>query len=44
LSLPPITWPTTGAPDEHIGFGLKSNDAKNAQTDFLKRWLIDTST
>jgi alpha-beta hydrolase superfamily lysophospholipase len=33
------TWPQTGAPDEHIGFGRVSNDAKNMQTDFLKRWL-----
>jgi alpha-beta hydrolase superfamily lysophospholipase len=34
------TWPTTGAPDEHIGFGRVSNDAKNLQTDFLKRTLL----
>lgn len=33
------TWPQTGAPDEHIGFGPKSNDAKNAQADFLARRL-----
>lgn len=33
------TWPETGAPEEHIGFGRFSNDAKNRQTDFLKRWL-----
>ncbi len=33
------TWPETGAPQEHIGFGRFSNDAKNAQTDFLRRWL-----
>ena len=34
------TWPTTGAPNEHIGFGRFSNDAKNAQTDFLRRHLM----
>lgn len=33
------TWPTTGAPQEHIGFGRFSNDAKNAQTDFFAKWL-----
>ncbi|MCC6678072.1 MAG: prolyl oligopeptidase family serine peptidase [Phycisphaerales bacterium] len=33
------TWPHTGAPDEHIGFGPKSNDAKNAQVEFLTRQL-----
>jgi alpha-beta hydrolase superfamily lysophospholipase len=30
------TWPNTGAPDEHIGFGRVSSDAKNMQTAFLK--------
>ncbi|MDX2146445.1 MAG: prolyl oligopeptidase family serine peptidase [Planctomycetota bacterium] len=34
------TWPETGAPDEHIGFGRFSNDAKNAQADFFKRHLL----
>ena len=34
------TWPSTGAPDEHIGFGRVSNDAKNLQTEFLKRALV----
>lgn len=29
------TWPTTGAPEEHSGFGRVSNEAKNAQTEFL---------
>lgn len=33
------TWPTTGAPDEHAGFGRFGNDAKNLQTAFLKTWL-----
>ena len=36
-----MTWPTTGAPEEHIGFGRVSNDAKNAQTAFFKKWLLD---
>lgn len=35
------TWPETGAPDEHAGFGRFGNDAKNAQVEFLRRWLID---
>lgn len=34
-----LTWPETGAPEEHIGFGRYSNDAKNAQTEFLRKWL-----
>lgn len=29
------TWPQTGAPDEHIGFGTVANEAKNAGTAFL---------
>jgi len=33
------TWPETGAPHEHVGFGRFSNDAKNIQRDFLTRWL-----
>lgn len=33
------TWPNTGAPDEHIGFGRVSNDAKNAQTSFFAKHL-----
>lgn len=33
------TWPRTGAPQEHIGFGKFSNDAKNLQTSFLARHL-----
>lgn len=31
------TWPRTGAPSEHNGFGLVANQAKTAQTDFLAR-------
>jgi alpha-beta hydrolase superfamily lysophospholipase len=34
-----MTWPETGAAEEHSGFGKFSNDAKNAQTDFLSRHL-----
>ncbi|MFN0133327.1 MAG: alpha/beta hydrolase family protein [Phycisphaerales bacterium] len=37
-----VTWPTTGAPEEHSGFGRHSNDAKNAQTEFFKRHLRPT--
>jgi dienelactone hydrolase len=33
------TWANTGAPEEHVGFGRASNDAKNLQTEFLGRWL-----
>ena len=29
------TWVDTGAPEEHIGFGRVSNEAKNVQCDFL---------
>ncbi len=35
-----LTWPETGAPQEHIGFGRYSNDAKNAQADFLAQHLL----
>lgn len=33
------TWPKTGAPQEHVGFGRLSNEAKTMQTEFLKRHL-----
>lgn len=33
------TWPETGAPSEHVGFGRMSNEAKNLQTAFLARHL-----
>jgi alpha-beta hydrolase superfamily lysophospholipase len=36
------TWPTTGAPEEHSGFGLAANDAKNKQLEFLARCLQPT--
>jgi alpha-beta hydrolase superfamily lysophospholipase len=34
-----MTWPTTGAPQEHAGFGRVAADAKTAQTEFLARHL-----
>lgn len=34
------TWPSTGAPQEHAGFGRVSNEAKEIQADFLARHLI----
>lgn len=34
-----VTWPTTGAPHEHNGFGRVANEAKNVQLEFLTRWL-----
>ncbi len=34
-----VTFPESGAPDEHSGFGRFSNDAKNRQTEFLVRHL-----
>jgi hypothetical protein len=34
-----MTWETTGAPREHLGFGRYSSDAKNLQTEFLAREL-----
>jgi len=33
------TWPTTGAPQEHSGFGRVSHEAKTLQAEFLARWL-----
>lgn len=33
------TWSETGAPEEHVGFGRVSNEAKNLQTAFLTRNL-----
>lgn len=35
------TWPETGAPNEHAGFGRVANDAKNIQSAFLARHLLD---
>jgi hypothetical protein len=36
------TWPTTGAPQEHNGFGRVAAEAKTAQVEFLTRWLKPT--
>lgn len=33
------TWPETGAPQEHAGFGRFANDAKNLQVEFLASCL-----
>jgi dienelactone hydrolase len=35
-----VTWPETGAPHEHLGFGRVANEAKNLQTEFLRRHLV----
>lgn len=34
-----VTWPETGAPAEHAGFGRVNNDAKNEQVGFLQLHL-----
>lgn len=39
-----LTWPATGAPLEHNGFGLRANDAKTAHVDFLTRLLRPSAT
>ncbi len=36
------TWPTTGAPDEHAGFGRVTNDAKTMQAEFFAAHLRPT--
>ncbi len=36
------TWPTTGAPDEHSGFGRVAAEAKSLQVDFLTKHLKPT--
>ncbi len=33
------TWPETGAPSEHLGFGRESNEAKTLQVEFWVRHL-----
>lgn len=33
------TWPETGAPSEHAGFGKVAAEAKGMQVDFLEEWL-----
>ena len=37
-----VSWPETGAPFEHAGFGRVANDAKNMQLEFFQRWLLET--
>ncbi|MEO0483775.1 MAG: alpha/beta fold hydrolase [Planctomycetota bacterium] len=34
-----ITWPETGAPYEHAGFGKRGTEAKNLQVEFLSKAL-----
>lgn len=36
------TWPSTGAPMEHSGFGKVAHEAKTIQTEFLASWLRAT--
>ncbi len=36
-----IEYDETGAPHEHAGFGRMAAEAKNRQTEFLRRWLVD---
>lgn len=36
-----VTWPETGAPQEHLGFGRHAHEAKNTQVDFFKKHLLD---
>jgi dienelactone hydrolase len=38
-----VTFESTGAPFEHAGFGRMASEAKNAQRDFLARWLLEES-
>lgn len=36
-----VVYDQTGAPAEHIGFGRMSADAKDRQTNFLRKWLVE---
>jgi len=36
------TWPETGAPMEHNGFGRVAGEAKTLQVEFLSRYLLAT--
>jgi len=38
------TWPQTGAPYEHAGFGKVANDAKNMQVAFIRIHLLGQAT
>lgn len=35
-----VTWPETGAPQEHLGFGRHAHEAKNIQVDFFAKHLL----
>ena len=35
-----LTWPETGAPQEHLGFGRHSNEAKNRVVEFYSQHLL----
>lgn len=37
-----VTWPETGAPMEHLGFGRHAHEAKNIQVDFFTKHLLGT--
>jgi len=37
------TWPETGAPEEHMGFGRHSNEAKMRQTGFFSGCLLEAA-
>lgn len=36
-----VTWPETGAPMEHLGFGRHAHEAKNIQVEFFTKHLLD---
>lgn len=36
-----VSWPETGAPMEHLGFGRHAHEAKNVQIEFFRRHLLD---
>lgn len=38
-----VTWPETGAPQEHLGFGRHAHESKNLQVDFFKKHLLGES-
>lgn len=38
-----VTWPTTGAPKEHLGFGSVASQAKDVQAAFLSRRLVEAA-
>jgi dienelactone hydrolase len=38
------TWAETGAPQEHLGFGRFSNEAKNLQVEFFQKRLLGSAS